>query len=80
MKRSYIVIKLVDITADMIEESLHTGDTFRKSLDGEYGILKFNSPYLNSCQGLTKLSRDQVLELMKVDNDNWNVVDEELTN
>jgi hypothetical protein len=72
-ERTYIVVPIEDITDAMIEDSLEGADSFRKSLDGTLGLLKFSSKYPNCCAGFTKCDHAAIVTLL--DDAAWTAAD-----
>ena len=62
--KSYIVINTIDITDEMIHDSLNTADSFRRSLDGTKGILKFDTPFPGIMEGYIKHTAEEILEIL----------------
>ena len=71
MRRGYVIINTIDITQDMIDESIHHDSTFRVSLDGSEAILKFESEYPNTMAGRTKLTLDEIKAYLVTNTADW---------
>ena len=63
----YVVILEDDITSEMIEVSLNTDTSYRKSLDGSKGILKYGVIHPDCCAGYHKHTHAEILQYL-VDN------------
>jgi len=74
----YIVIETKNITQDMVSESIHNSDTFRKCNNGIYCILKFNYKFPNTMAGYAKLNHDEIIAFLKTNSDEWEVNLEEI--
>ena len=64
MQNTYIIIPVVDITQLKINESLNAAKTYRISLDGTKGILKFNLLHPNTMASHTKYSYNEILNIL----------------
>lgn len=68
----YVVINMDLITDDMINESLNTESSFRKSLDGTQAILKFNTLHPSSMSGFIKYDHAKMLQFLTNNIIEWN--------
>ena len=71
MARTYIVIDTNDITQDMIDESIHHGDTFLKSLDESQAVLKFATEYPNTMAGYQKRNGAEIEAYLITNTADW---------
>jgi len=62
--RSYVIINIIDITDEMIHDSLNTEQSYRTSLDGTKAVLKFPTPHPNVMSGHIKYSEEEILEIL----------------
>ena len=68
---SYVIINVVDITDDMIHESLNTETSYRLSLDGSKGVLKFATLHPTVMKGYEKYDIDEIRDLL--DGPEWTI-------
>jgi hypothetical protein len=62
---TYIIIPTVDLTDNMINESLNTPTTFRKSIDESKSLLKFHGTcYPVTCAGYEKYSYEEIIIIL----------------
>ena len=59
--KSYVIINEIDITDVMILESLNTGQSYRKSLDGTKAVLKFATEHPGCVVGRQKYTQAEIL-------------------
>lgn len=71
MNRTYIVINTNEIVNDMINESVNTAMSFRKSLDGTKGILKFETAFPASMVGHLKRNHSQIVQYLIDNSTDW---------
>jgi hypothetical protein len=64
INQTFVIIPIVDITEVMIDESLNTDTTYRKSLDESKGLLKFSVPHPNTMAGHVKYNHEEILEIL----------------
>ena len=69
---TYIVIDVDLITNDMVNESICSESTYRKSLDGTKAILKFNVKHPNSMVGVVKYTHEEILIFLSENSVDWN--------
>lgn len=71
IEKTYIIIKVKDIINNMIEESYHTNDSFRRSLDGTEAILKFCCRHPNTMGGYIKYNDSEIKDYLDVNKSDW---------
>jgi len=59
--KSYVIINEIDITDVMVNESLNTAHSYRKSLDGTKAVLKFATEHPTSMVGRLKYTHEEIL-------------------
>lgn len=60
----YTIVNEENITHTMIGESLNSEGSYRKSLDGSKGVLKFTNHHPDSMAGYIKHSLEDILVIM----------------
>jgi len=76
MIQYYVIIETKDILQEMVEESCNKSDTFRKSLDGSKGILKFHIPFPNTMGGYEKKTHTEIRQYLADNYIEWAGADE----
>ena len=71
MEKYYVVINMNDITQEMLDESVHTCDHFRKSLNCDCAILKFKSKYPNTMGGYKKHTLEEIHQFISDNAIDW---------
>ena len=59
--KSYVIINEIDITDVMIQDSLNTEHSYRKSLDGTKAVLKFATGHPNCMEGYQKYTCAEII-------------------
>lgn len=59
---TYVIIPTVDITDEMVEQSVNEPATIRYSVDGSKALLKFTTPFPSSTKGYIKYTHIQILQ------------------
>lgn len=60
----FCIVKVIDITDDMIQESVNTQDSIRLSIDSQYGLLKFNLRFPISMKGYKKYTKSEIRPIL----------------
>lgn len=67
----YVVLNDLDITFDMVEESVNGHETYRRTLDGTQSILKFNKKHPNTMSGRIKYTHIEILQFLTTNSVTW---------
>jgi len=62
---TFVIIPTVEITDDMVNESLNSTTSMRKNVDESKSILKFSGIcFPNSCVGYNKYNYEEIQEIL----------------
>jgi hypothetical protein len=67
IETTYVIVKKIDLTMTMINESVNNVGNIRECATGVNVILKFKDAYPNSAAGFQKFNHGEIIQLLKTD-------------
>ena len=72
---TYVVIAVNLITDSMIEESVNTASSYRRSIAGTEAVLKFNTLHPNTMANHAKYTHTEILQYRDANSADWEVTE-----
>ena len=69
--KTYVIIKVVDITDTMINVSTNSDTSYRISLNGELALLSFLTAHPDEMVGHVKYTEQEIKDFLIINKDQW---------